>query len=137
MVQCLHLEPSMTHHRSSLLLVLTLLMLAAPACDSDPQPPPRPVAALSDGEAQTLCQEFFTAACASLLSGDPACSSCQPCTQAASLTTIRAECGSGITDAAVRHCISSQFDMPTCTGPERGGCMFDVADELCPLPSGP
>jgi hypothetical protein len=126
----------MMSHRPSLVLLLPLLLpLAAAACGSDP-PAARPVAQLSDAEAQTLCQQFFTAACASILAGtnDPACTSCAPCTQAASLATIRSECGGGITDAAVRHCVSSQFDMPTCTGPELGGCMFDVADALCPLP---
>lgn len=132
---------AMTTHRPSLLLSLSLslslpflLLLTTAACDSDP-PAPRAVAQLSDAEAQALCQQFFTAACASILgvSNDPACTTCDPCTQAASLATIRSECGDGITDAAVGHCISSQFDMPICTGPERGGCMFDVGDALCPL----
>ncbi len=111
-----------------------LLVLAGPSCGSEMQPP-EPVAALSDTQAQALCQQFFTAACddAGLgLSNDPACTGCNPCTQTASLATIRTECGDGITELAVRHCMSSGFDMPTCTGPERGGCMFDVGDMLCP-----
>jgi hypothetical protein len=98
-----------------------------------------PVAELSDTDAQTLCHQFFVAACDAGLraKGDPACTACDPCTQAASLATIRNECGDGITDADVRHCVSSGFDMPTCTGPERGGCMFDVGDMLCPSVSAP
>ena len=113
-----------------------LLLLAGPSCGSDATSP-KPVAEMSDTDAQALCQQFFTAACAAGLgaSGDPACTGCDPCTQTASLATIRSKCGDGITDAAVRHCVSSQFDMPTCTGPERGGCMFDVGDMLCPLAS--
>ena len=132
-------QPVMTNLGRSLSRVLPfVLLLAASSCGSD-STSPRPVAALSDGEAQSLCQQFFTAACAAFLgsSGDPACTSCDPCTQTASLAAIRTECGDGITDAAVRHCISSQFDMPTCTGPERGGCMFDVGDALCPLTAAP
>ena len=127
----------MMSRRPSFVLSLPfLLLLAAAACDSDPPPAPRAVAQLSDAEAQALCQQFFAAACTSILAGtnDPACTGCNPCTQAESLATIRSICGGGITDAAVRHCVSSQFDMPTCTGPEHGGCMFDVADALCPLP---
>lgn len=116
----------------SRLLPALALLLAGFSCGGD-SPAPRPVTALTDAEATSLCQQFFNAACAAGLgaSADPACAGCDPCTQTASLATIRTECGDGITDAAVRHCISSQFDMPTCTGPERGGCMFDVGDALC------
>jgi len=124
----------MTNLRRSLLMLFPLLLLAGSSCGSDSQPP-EPVSALSDAEAQALCQQFFTAACndAGLgLSNDPACTGCDPCTRTASLATIRTECGDGITELAVRHCMSSGFDMPTCTGPERGGCMFDVGDTLCP-----
>jgi len=122
----------MTHLGRSLAMFL-LLLLAGPSCGSD-STPARPVAELPDAEARALCQQFFTAACDAGLraSGDPACTSCDPCTQTASLATIRSACGDGITDTAVRHCVSSKFDMPTCTGPERGGCMFDVGDMLCP-----
>ena len=124
----------MTNLRRSLRMLFPLLLLAGSSCGSDSQPP-EPVSALSDTNAQALCQQFFTAACndAGLgLSNDPACTGCAPCTQTASVATIRTECGDGITELAVLHCISSGFDMPTCTGPERGGCMFDVGDMLCP-----
>lgn len=117
----------------SRLLPTLALLLAGSSCGGD-SPAPRPVTVLSDVEAQALCQQFFTGACAA---GDasavPSCTGCDPCTQATSLATIRTQCGDGITDADVRHCISSGFDMPTCTGPERGGCMFDVGDMLCPV----
>jgi len=110
-----------------------LMLLVGASCGSDTTPA-RPVAGLSASESTTLCQEFFTAACAADAASarQPSCSGCDPCAQAASLDTIRSKCGDGITDADVRHCISSRFDMPTCTGPERGGCMFDVGDALCP-----
>src|SRR6185436_19161511 len=121
MVRRLHRSWSMTNLGHSLFILPLLLVLAGPSCGSDSQPP-KPVADLSDTEAQALCHQFFTAACndADLgLSNDPACAGCDPCTQTASLTTIRSECGDGITDAAVRHCVASGFDMPTCTGPDR------------------
>ncbi len=129
----------MTNARRSFPVLLAFLFaFAGTTCGSEPAAP-RAIVDLSDAEAQALCQDFFTAACAAGLAatGDPACTSCQPCAQTASQTTIRAQCGDGITDAAVRHCIASGFDMPTCTGPERGGCMFDVGDMLCPLAAGP
>ena len=130
--------PGMTNLVPSLSILPLLLALAGLSCESD-STPPKPVADLPDTEAQALCQQFFVAACNAGLSakGDPACTACDPCTQDASLATIRSECGDGITDASVRHCVSSQFDMPTCTGPERGGCMFDVGDTLCPSVSAP
>lgn len=123
----------MANLRRSLSMFLPLLLLAGSACGGD-SPAPTPVAELSDVQAQALCRQFFAAACAAGLAakGDPACDGCDPCSQTASLATIRSTCGNGITDAAVQDCISSQFDMPTCTGPERGGCMFDVGDMLCP-----
>ena len=124
----------MTELRRSLSILPLLLVLAGPSCGTESQPP-EPVSALSDSDAQSLCQQFFVAACDAGLraKGDPACTACDPCTQTASLATIRSECGDGITVLAVRHCMSSGFDMPTCTGPERGGCMFDVGDMLCPV----
>lgn len=114
------------------------LLFAGSSCGSS-SPAPVPVAALSDAEAQSLCQQFFTAACAAGKDAatEPSCTGCDPCTQATSVATIRAVCGDGITDADVRHCVSSGFDMPTCTGPERGGCMFDVGDTLCPVTTAP
>jgi len=60
-------------------------------------------------------------------------SSCGGDSPAPRPATIRTQCGDGITDADIQHCISSGFDMPICTGPERGGCMFDVGDMLCPV----
>jgi len=126
----------MTNLGRSLSMLLPLLLLASSACGGD-SAAPTPVAGLSDGEAQALCRQFFTAACTEGLAaqGDPACAGCDPCTQTASLATIRSACGDGITNTAVHDCISSRFDMPTCTGPERGGCMFDVGDMLCPSTS--
>jgi hypothetical protein len=117
----------------SLSILPLLFVLAGPSCGSESQPP-EPVTALSDSDAQALCQQFFVAACDAGLraKGDPACTACDPCSQAASLATIRSKCGDGITDLAVRHCMSSHFDMSICTGSERGGCMFDVGDMLCP-----
>lgn len=128
----------MTDLGGSLSTLWLLLVLAGSSCGND-STPPKAVAALPDMEAQALCHQFFVAACDAGLraKGDPACTACDPCTQAASPATIRSECGDGITDADVRHCVSSQFDMPTCTGPERGGCMFDVGDKLCPAVSAP
>jgi hypothetical protein len=94
---------------------------------------PVEVAALSDAQAVSLCREFITKACrAGYPSNEPACTSCDPCGASTSASAIRAHCGDGITVDGVRACMDSGFDMPTCTGPERGGCMFDVADELCP-----
>jgi hypothetical protein len=123
----------MTNPKRKISMFLPLLLLAGSACGGD-SPAPTPVAELSDAQAQALCQQFFTAACAAGLAakGDPACDGCDPCTQATSPAAIRSACGDGITDSAVHDCISSQFDMPTCTGPERGGCMADVGDMLCP-----
>jgi hypothetical protein len=117
------------------LLSLSVLLVGA-SCGGGSSPP-TPVASLSDSEATALCQQFFTEACAAGLGAkaEPACSGCDPCHQATSLATIRSTCGDGITDVAVRHCMSTHFDMPTCTGPERGGCMFDVGDALCPVTS--
>jgi hypothetical protein len=109
----------------------------APSCGSHPLPA-TPVAELGDAEARSLCGEFFVGACGTILDADDVtCTTCQPCAQAASVATIRAKCGAGITYAAVKQCIASGFDMSTCTGPERGGCMFDVADALCPTPPAP
>jgi hypothetical protein len=121
----------MTRLRRSFSAFVPLLLLVSSACGGDS---PTPVAALSSGDAQALCRQFFTAACTAGLAakGDRACNGCDPCTQSSSLATIRSACGDGITDASVHDCISSGFDMPTCTGPERGGCMFDVGDMLCP-----
>src|SRR5689334_5623773 len=94
----------------SLSILPLLFVLAGPSCGSESQPP-EPVTALSDSDAQALCQQFFVAACDAGLraKGDPACTACDPCSQAASLATIRSKCGDGITDLAVRHCMSSHF----------------------------
>jgi hypothetical protein len=111
--------------------------MTALSCDDGPPPRPQttPVADLTAGEAEALCAIFMAKACRAVLdANDPACTTCDPC---ASVATIRSECGGGITIGAVNHCIDSGFDMPTCTGPELGGCMFDVADVLCPLPPSP
>ena len=126
---------------SSCFTVWALVAVAScdtgPSCHSGPTPG-TPVAELGDADAKFLCQQFFTAACGSILAADDvACTTCQPCAQATTVATIRGECGDGITTGGVQHCIGSGFDMPTCTGPERGGCMFDVADALCPTPLAP
>jgi hypothetical protein len=107
--------------------------MTALSCGGNP-PPTTPVSDLPDSEAQALCESFFAAACTRILDvNDPACTTCEPCANAAVISRL---CGDGITVAAVRHCMDSGFHMPTCTG-ERGGCMFDVGDVSCPLPASP
>jgi hypothetical protein len=111
--------------------------MTALSCDDGPppRPPTTPVADLPASEAQALCESFFAAACTMILDpNDSACTTCDPCGNWAVIGRL---CGDGITVGAVRHCMDSGFDMPTCTGPERGGCMFDVADVSCTLPASP
>ena len=124
----------MTTLKKSLLAVSLLgSAIFAPACGDSGPPPTTEVVQLSDDEARTLCREFISKACAAGVYGDgkPECGDCHPCDQEASLASIRTECGEGITVGGVRSCIDSGFDMPTCTGAARGGCMFDVGDEIC------
>lgn len=115
------------------LFALTLLSGVVSACDGG-SPSTTPIAELPDGEAVALCEEFITKACAAAVipADDPACNTCDPCGQAMGLASLRAHCGEGITLGGVRACVDSGFDRPTCTGPQRGGCVFDVGDELCP-----
>ena len=114
-------------------IVLWLVPFVALSCGSGAPAAGTRVVDLGDQDAIALCREFITKACAKgSPTTEPACNGCDPCGQTASAATIRAKCAAPITVGNVRGCIDSSFDMPTCTGPQMGGCMFDVADELCP-----
>ena len=114
----------MTNAKRPLLLLplLAYLSVFASNCGDEGTsgpPPATAVAALSDDEARTLCQEFITKACAQGIyaPGKPECASCNPCGTANSPDVVRTQCGDGITVGGVRDCIDSGFDMPTCTDP--------------------
>jgi len=112
--------------------LLASLALLQPSCNDEPTDAVE-VAKASEAEVLALCAEFRTGACAKVFpAGDRACTTCDPCGQAAAVMSIRVECPSPITLGDVRHCMGSGYDFATCTGPEMGGCVFDAFDELCP-----
>jgi hypothetical protein len=114
-------------------LLGALAFLTAACGNMGETPASAQIARLPDDEALALCQEFVAKACAAGVydPGAPECAACRPCDQPGSLASIHAHCGAAITVGDVRRCIDSGFDQATCTEPHRGGCLFDVGDELC------
>ena len=98
----------------------------------------REVASLADDEARDLCAEFFDAVCSGLPDIDACLEGCDDlCARAETPATLRSECPSPIEVGAVRECAEAvategEGAYEVCTGNGAGGCVFDVADLLCP-----
>jgi hypothetical protein len=96
------------------------------------------VASLSDEETRELCTEFYDAVCAGLPDIDACLEGCADlCSKAEMPDTMRSECAAPITVGAVRECADAvrtqgEGAYEICAGGGMGGCVFDVADLLCP-----
>jgi hypothetical protein len=87
---------------------------------------------LADEDAIDLCQEFFAYICADSR-GEDYCDACilyEVCAATQLVSTMDVLCDD-VAVGLVRDCAQERTEEVCAMG---GGCMFDVAEELCPPP---
>lgn len=108
-------------------------VLAAGGCgDQDLGVPAQtPVADLEEEDAIELCREFITLICEDIRGADycNACMIYELCVIPELFSMMDVQCD-GITVGEVREC--AHLRRPEVCATTAGGCMFDVAEMLCP-----
>jgi len=119
-------------------ILVVILGLVACGGGGDDIDDDRQVASLSDEETRDVCTAFFDATCAGMPSMDACMEGCADlCSKTEMPDAMRSECAAPITVGAVRECADAvrtqgETAFAVCTGSGMGGCVFDVADLLCP-----